>query len=82
MEKKFSQFSVQEAMRLANSDAGKQLIGFLKANHGEKAAIAGKNVEDGDYAQAQKTVQELMSDPQAKALMHMLWEEYYGRNGR
>ena len=46
MEKKYDDLSIQEAMRLAQSDTGQQLLQFLKSGHGNAAQQA--------LAQAQK----------------------------
>ena len=40
MEKKYDGFSMQEAMHLAQSDAGQQLLQLLRSNHGDAARSA------------------------------------------
>ena len=82
MQKNFAQFSMEDALRLANSDTGKQLLGLLRTNHAEAASTASERAGKGDYEEAQRALRELMADPQAKALLRLLWEEYYGRNGK
>lgn len=82
MQKNFAQFSMEDALKLANSDAGKQLLGLLQNDHAEAASAASESAGKGDYAQAQQALKDLMADPQAKALLRLLWEEYYGRNGK
>ncbi len=82
MQKNFAQFSMEDALRLAKSDTGKQLLGLLQTNHAEAASAASESVGKGDYEDAQRALKELMADPQAKALLRLLWEEYYGRNGK
>lgn len=81
MQKNFPEFSMEDALRLAKSDAGKQLLELLQTNHAEAASAASESVGKGDYQQAQQALSELMADPQAKALLRLIWEEYYGRNG-
>lgn len=82
MQKNFAQFSMEDALKLANSDVGKQLLGLLQTNHAEAASAASESAGKGDYDQAQQALKDLMADPQAKALLRLLWEEYYGRNGK
>ena len=70
---KFSQdFSIKEAQRLANSPAGKELIGLLQ--RGDSAAMqrAMDLAAAGDYAAAGKTLNALLSSPEAQALIQQL----------
>ena len=72
MERKSQDFSIKEAQRLANSPAGKELIGLLQ--RGDSAAM--QRVMDlaaaGDYAAAGKTLNTLLSSPEAQALIQQL----------
>ena len=78
MEKKYDDFSMQEAIRLAQSDTGQQLLHLLKNNHSEAARSAMNSAQNGDIAQAQKALQAFLSDPKAQALLQDLKE---GRHG-
>ena len=81
MEQKYDDFSMQEAMRLAQSDTGQQLLQLLQRNHGNAAKIALDRAKDGDMQQAQKALQAFLSDPQAQALLRQLKEGSHDRNG-
>jgi len=78
MEKKYDGFSMQEAMRLAQSDAGQQLLQLLRSNHSDAARSALEKAQDGDLAQAKQALQAFLSDPQAQELLRKLKE---GHNG-
>lgn len=73
MEKKFTDFSTEDAARLAQCPAGQQLLVRMKQQPGVAASV-----EQGDLEQARQAVQELLTDPQTSALLRQLWEEYYG----
>lgn len=76
MEKNFQNFSVQEAMKLANSDAGKQLMAMLQQQNGQNLRVAADQAAQGDFGQAKAMLENLMADPKARALLQQL-----GRNG-
>jgi len=78
MEKKYQDFSMQEAMRLAQSDAGQQLLRLLQSGHGDAARSAMENAQNGNIAQAQKALHALLFDPQAQALLRQLQEGQHG----
>ena len=72
MEKKYEGFSMQEAMRLAQSDTGQQLLRLLQSDHGDAAKAALKKAQDGDLDQAKQALRAFLSDPQAQALLQKL----------
>ena len=78
MEKKYDDFSIQEAMRLAQSDTGQQLLQLLKNSHGDAARSAMTSAQKGDIVQAQKVLQAFLSDPKAQALLRELKEGHHG----
>jgi hypothetical protein len=78
MEKKYDGFSMQEAMHLAQSDAGQQLLQLLRSNHGDAARSALEKAQNGDIAQARQALQAFLADPQAQELLRRLKE---GHNG-
>lgn len=65
-------FSMQEAMKLAQSDAGKQLYALLQQTQGEQLQNAMDQAAAGDYDQVKKTMSTLLSSPEAKALLKQL----------
>lgn len=76
MEKNFNNFSVQEAMKLANSEAGQQLLALLRQKNSQELEQAMANAAAGDYSQAKKSINQMLSNPQARALLEQL-----GRSG-
>lgn len=76
MEKKFTDFSLEEASRLASSAAGQQLIDLLKQDPGTKNAAESAKV--GDLEQTRHALEGFIANPQARALLRQLWEEYHG----
>ena len=78
MEKNYDGFSMQEAMRLAQSDAGQQLLQLLKSNHSSAARSALEKAQDGDLVQAKQALQAFLSDPQTQELLRRLKEGQHG----
>ena len=71
-------FSMQKAMRLAQSDAGKQLFALLQATQGEQLQTAMDQAKAGDYSNVKKTLQALLSDQQAQELLKQIQEDSNG----
>lgn len=71
-------FSVQQAMALAQSDAGKQLFSLLQRTQGDKLQAAMDQAAAGDLEQVKKTMQQIMASDQAKALMQRMRGEADG----
>ncbi len=78
MEKNYDDYSIQEALRLAKSDTGQQLLQLLKSDHSNAAQQAMAQAQKGDIAQAQQALKAFLSDPQAQALLRRLQEERHG----
>ncbi len=76
MEKKFTDFSLEEANRFASSAAGKQLIDMMQSN--PAAMQAAQSAQIGNMEQAKQALEGFMANPQAQALLRQLWEEYHG----
>lgn len=77
MEKKsegFSDFSIQQAMKLANSDAGKQLCALLRATQQDALEGAMNQAATGNLEGAKSIIEKLMSDPKARQLLDQLQE--------
>ncbi len=72
MKNNSSDFSMQEAMRLAQSDAGQQLLAMFARMDSAKQAQAAAQAEAGDYAQLKHTLAELLSSPQAQTLIRQM----------
>lgn len=85
MEKKsegFGNFDIQQAMRLANSSTGQQLLNLLQATQGDALQGAIDQAAAGNYDQLKKTVQQLLSNEQARQLVEKMGSESHGSNGR
>jgi hypothetical protein len=76
MDKKFTDFSFEEANRMASSHTAKQLMELMQHNQSAKEAAA--SAQSGDISGAKKALEGFMTDPQAKALLRQLWEDYHG----
>lgn len=77
MEKNFEEFSMQEAMRLAQSDIGRQLMAMLSTRSSEMdAAMA--SAKKGDMEAAKQALASFMADPQTQTLLRQLREERHG----
>ena len=72
MEKKIQDFSMDEVMRLAKSPAGKQLIAMLQQQNNGQLQQAMTQAKSGDYANASKTVSDMLSSPEAQKLLKEL----------
>lgn len=82
MQKKIDDFSMQEAMRLANTEAGKQLIALFQQQHGAAFQNVMDSAKAGDMEQAKRSLASFMADPKTKALLRQMQEGQNGRNGR
>lgn len=69
MQNKPENFSIEDAMRLANSPAGKQLIAALRSAGGNDLEQARKAAEKGDYDGARTNLTEVLKSPQIQALL-------------
>ena len=70
--------SMDEIKRLAQSEAGKQLMAMLDSQHRNTSDTIRSSVQSGDLEQAKKAISAFLSDPKAQALLKQLEEE---RNG-
>lgn len=72
MQKNFQDFSMQEAMRLANTDAGQQLLAMLQKSDKRQLDQAMTEVNNGNYQQAAKALTEFMKDPKVRQLLKQM----------
>ena len=72
MQKNSDNFSIQDAMRLAQSDTGQQLFAMLKAQNGSAVEQAMEQASKGDYDQVKQTLSSLLSSPQIRAMLEQL----------
>ena len=72
MQKKSEDFSMEEVMALAKSPAGQQLLAMLQRSDGDRVQQAASQAAAGDFAQAARTLQQMLSSPEAQALVKQL----------
>ena len=69
MQENSNQFLIQEALRLAKTPTGQQLLALLQKNGGSDLNAAMNRAAAGDYDQAKQALSALLSDPEAKKLL-------------
>ena len=74
----FNNFSIDEAMKLAQSEAGQRLLSLLQETKGDALRTAMDQAVAGDYSNIQKTLQLLLASDQAKELLNQLRGEANG----
>ena len=72
MQENSNQFLIQEALRLANTPTGQQLLALLQKNGGDDLNKAMNSAAAGNYDQAKQTLSALLTDPEAKKLLDQL----------
>ena len=72
MEKNSQDFFVQEALRLAKSPAGQQLLTMLRQTDSGQIQQAINQANKGDYQSAQQTLNTLLASSEAQALLQQL----------
>lgn len=78
MKKNSDNFSMQEALRLAQSDTGQQLLALLRAQNSGALRQAMDQAAAGDYQNMISTMSALLAAPEAKALLEQLGREKHG----
>lgn len=63
---------MQEAIKLAQTPAGQQLIKLLQQNGGDTLRSAMAQAAAGDYSKAQQAIAALMQNPEAKKLFEQM----------
>ena len=72
MQKNSQDFNLQQAMRLANSPAGQQLLAMLRNCDQGKVQQATDQANQGDYAAAMATVRQLLATEEGQKLLKQL----------
>ena len=72
MQKNSQNFSMQEALRLARSDTGQQLLHLLRQADSGTLQQAAELAAAGDYRQAGNALSKLLEDPQFRDLLKQL----------
>ena len=63
---------IQEAMKLAQTPAGQQLIKLLQETGGNDLQSAMEKAATGDYTQAKQAINALMRNPEARKLLKQM----------
>lgn len=78
MQKKSEDFSVQEAMRLAKTPAGQQLLAMLRQENSDQMANIMDMAKAGDMTGAGNALKHLLSDRQVKSLLKKMEDQSHG----
>lgn len=70
----FQEFSIQQAAKLSQSEAGQQLFALLQSNHADQLQSAMEQAKAGDYAKVKETMLQLLASQQAQELLKKLRE--------
>lgn len=70
----FQEFSIQQAAKLSQSDAGQQLFALLQRDHGDQLQNALEQAKAGDYTKVKETMQSLLASEQAQELLKKMQE--------
>lgn len=73
--------AMEDALRMAQSEAGQQLLNMLKQSGGPDLDRAMNQAAAGDYAAAKALLANLMQNPQAQELMKRMGGNH-GPDGR
>lgn len=72
MQKNSQDFSIQDAVRAAQSEAGQQLLSLLRQSDPQALQRAMQYAAAGDLAKAKSTLDSLMASEEAKKLAKQL----------
>lgn len=72
MEKNFQDFSMQEALRLAQTPAGQRLLAMLQQQYGEQLRQVINQAASGHYEEVQRKMADLLSNPEAQSLLNQM----------
>lgn len=73
--------SMENAMRIAQSEAGRQLLKHLQQSNSQQLAQAMQKASAGDYSGAKSLLQQLLQDPKTRQLLDGIGD-YHGPDGR
>jgi len=72
MQKNSQNFSMEEAMQLANSDAGQRLLAILRQSDGSHLQQAMDQAAAGDFETMRKTLAPLLESKEVQSLLKEL----------
>ena len=73
--------AIQQALKMANSPAGQQLLQMLRAKGGDGLNRAMQQASSGNYEEAKKLLNQMMQDPQTRELLNRMGGNH-GSDGR
>ena len=76
-----NQDAIREAMRLAGTPAGKQLMAMLQQSGKDELQQAMRSASAGDFAKAQQLLSGVLSSPEVRKLLEQMGGQH-GPNGR
>lgn len=68
----YNEQAIREAMRLAKTPAGQQLLNMLQQNSSEDLRRAMEKAAAGDMSQAKQAVSAMLKDPQVQKLLEQM----------
>lgn len=71
-----NEHAIQEAMRIAKSSTGQQLLRMLQQSNQESLNRVLQSAASGNYDQAKLILNEILSDPQAKEILKKLEQNH------
>lgn len=72
MQKNSENFSIQDAMRLASSPAGQELLTLLRQGDSRQLQQAAQLASSGNYDQARQLLSGFLQNPEVMALLKQL----------
>ena len=72
MQKNSENFSIQDAMRLASTPAGQELLSLLRRSDSAQLQQAAQLASAGNYTQAQQLLSGFLQDPEVQQLLFQL----------
>ena len=72
MQKNSENFSIQDAMRLAGTPAGQELLSLLRRGDTTQFQQAAQLASAGNYTQAQQLLSGFLQDPEVQKLLSQL----------
>lgn len=72
MQKDPKNFSMQDAMRLASTPAGRQLLAILQQSDSAAMRSAMEQASSGNYEQAKQVLGPLLASPEVQKLLQQL----------
>lgn len=77
MAQNFENFSMADAKRLAQTEAGQKLLTLLQSQNPQQLQTAMQQASSGDLEQLKKTLGTFMASPEAQALLKQLENRRY-----